>query len=263
LLLAGLYDIIGFDKNSNHKTLVEGKYMLKKLMAAIIATVSLTVGMALGQESSDNGSKYSDMLYAEFGRNIISIKELNSRLEKNGYSRIPENFISIGGGLYTLVNGFMLGGEGYKLYGSDAGNDISKTSIDATYGFFNIGHILYSNSKFRVYPIFSIGGGRLNLKLIEKSSLTFDTVLGGAKRSTKLSTGGLLLDVSLKADYLLLELKKETKKPTGITIGLRLGYVFDPSKDDWTMDGLDLSDSPKTGITGPYIRFVIGTRRID
>ena len=43
-----------------------------------------------------------------------------------------------------------------------------------------------------------------------------------------------------------------------MVLGLRAGYTVSPIKGDWTIDEIEVTGAPQTGITGPYIRFMIG-----
>ena len=50
----------------------------------------------------------------------------------------------------------------------------------------------------------------------------------------------------------------DEKGKGGMVLGVRAGYTFSPFKGDWNMDDLEISGAPETGITGPYIRLMIG-----
>lgn len=197
-------------------------------------------------------------IYASFGNSIINIKNLNSRLENLGYSKMPDNFISIGGGSHAISDGLVIGGEGYRIDGKKIKSKDYETSISIFYGFFYLGNSLYSTENLVLYPSIGIGAGRFSLKILEKGSLSFDEVLKGPRRSTRLSAGGLLINPSLELDYFL-SLRKTEKSRLGIMIGVRAGYIFAPVKGNWSMESMEILEGPKTGISGPYIRFIIGS----
>jgi hypothetical protein len=152
----------------------------------------------------------------------------------------------------------IIGGEGHLLVGDESEAAISsgdyKTSLSAAYGFFNVGYLVYSKDDLHVYPLVGLGGGELWLKIGPHS---FDDILENPQRSAELSTGGFLLNLALGADYLW-KLKEDEKSEGGLVFGLRVGYTFAPAKGEWTADGIDISGGPEVGITGPYIRFMIG-----
>jgi hypothetical protein len=43
-----------------------------------------------------------------------------------------------------------------------------------------------------------------------------------------------------------------------VVIGLYAGYTFTPVKGDWVVEGMDISDGPLVGITGPYVHVILG-----
>ncbi len=175
---------------------------------------------------------------------------------------MPDNFVSVGGGSHAISDGVVIGGEGHRISGKRIKSKDYETSISILYGFFYLGHSVYSTENLIIYPSIGIGAGRFSFKILEKGPLSFDEVLKGPKRSTGLSSGGLLINPSLGFDYLL-SLKKTEKSNTGIVIGVRVGYIFAPVKGNWSMEGMEILQGPKTGISGPYIRFIIGSGGIN
>lgn len=65
------------------------------------------------------------------------------------------------------------------------------------------------------------------------------------------------MNLALGADYLL-KLGGDEKREGGLIFGLRVGYILPMIKGGWEMDGIDISDGPKVGISGPYFRLMIG-----
>lgn len=199
--------------------------------------------------------------YFMFGGSAIEIKDLNSRLEAQGYSKISDNFFSFGGGCHRIIGRVIIGGEGHRLIGKEVTSKNYKTSLEAGYGFFNLGYIVYSTEKLKVYPLVGLGGGRMTLNIVEKgTSPSFDDVLNNPRRGVELSTGSFLLNFALGADYLL-RFDKDEKGEGGLIFGLRLGYIFAPSRGDWKMGEVDIFGAPDASITGPYIRLMIGCGR--
>jgi len=152
----------------------------------------------------------------------------------------------------------IIGGEGHGLIGGEATSDSYKTSIGAGYEFFDFGYIVYSAKGLSVYPLLGLWGGGMSLKIVERGTApSFDDVLDNPKRSAELSTGGFLLNLALGTDYLL-KLGGDEKGEGGLVSGICIGYTFAPIKGSWEMDGIEISGGPEIGITGPYIRLMIG-----
>jgi len=240
--------------------------MLEKMKTVaaltLVAVMSLfIVSIAQSQEVTSEAKKEEGRGYFMFGGSILDIKDLNSRLESKGYSKFSDNLFSLGGGGHGIINRVIIGGEGHGLFGGEKESAISgetyKTSLAVGYGFFDIGYILYSKGDLNIYPFLGLGGGGISVKIAEREAPSFDEVLDNPKRSANLSSGGFLLNLALGVDYLL-KLAEDENGEGGLVFGLRMGYTFTPIKGDWQMDGIDVSGGPEVGITGPYIRFMIG-----
>lgn len=233
-----------------------------KIVAILIVVTLVSIFFAdnsRGQEKAPTAEEEAGMGYSMLGMSIIDIKDLNARLESKGYSEISDNFFSVGGGGHGIINNrLIIGGEGHALLGEEVTSGNYKNSITIGYGFFNLGYVVYSIKDLRVYPLLGLGGGGMNFKIAEKvTSLSFDDVLDNPKRSVELSTGGFLLNLAFGLDYLL-KLAEDEKGKAGLILGLRAGYTFSPFKGGWQMDEIEISDAPEIGITGPYIRLMIG-----
>jgi hypothetical protein len=213
--------------------------------------------VAQGQKVTASAKENAGMGYFMFGTNIIDLGPLNSRLESKGYPKFSDNFFSLGGGGHGIINRVIIGGEGHALATRKTTSGSYKMSIGAGYGFFNLGYIVYKTKDLRVYPLLGLGGGGMDLQIMEKGSPSFDEILDNPKRSAKLSTDGFLFSLALGTDYLL-KLGRDEKGEGGLVFGLRIGYTFAPIKGDWSMDGIDISGGPQVGITGPYIHLMIG-----
>lgn len=226
----------------------------------LILTITVIIaGLVLGNPIRAQGDSQQGggRGYFMFGGSKIDIENLNSGLENAGYSTFSDRFISFGGGGYGIIKRIIIGGEGHGLIGEEATNESTKTSISGGYGFFDVGYLLYSTDAFNLYPLLGIGGGGVNLKIVERSTPSFEDVLENPNRNAELSTGGFLIDLGFGADYLY-KLGEDEGEEGGLALGLRMGYTLTPIKSSWDMDGIDVSDGPDTGVTGPYIRFMIG-----
>jgi len=238
--------------------------MLKKVktvsMLTMVAVMSLFfVRATQGQELKPKAKKADFRGYFMFGGSILDIKTLNSRLESKGYSKFSDNFISFGGGCSQRIsNRVIIGGEIHILIGEENEAAIAsgnyRTSLTAAYGFFNLGYLVHSKGSLNVYPLLGVGGGGMWLKI---GPHVFDEILENPKRSTELTSAAFLLNLALGTEYQL-KLWEDEKGEGGLVLGLRFGYTFAPFKGEWTMDGIDVSGGPKIGITGPYIRLLIG-----
>lgn len=196
--------------------------------------------------------------YFIFGHNVLDIENFNTALKNNGYNTMSNNFVSFGGGGHAVINNLVIGGEGHGLTGKeeDIGNGY-KASINAGYGFFDIGYIFFDIENLHIYPLLGIGGGGIDVKISEISSPSFNDILNNPRRSAQLTTGGLLISLSLCTEYLLSLGEGYSNTKGGILLGLRLGYTWSPNYN-WTLDGSNIPGSPNVGINGYFIRLSIG-----
>jgi hypothetical protein len=233
----------------------------KKLIALTVATavVFLFVNISQGQETKPQAKQDGGMGYSMFGRGTIDISDLNSKLESKGYSTMSDNFFSAGGGGHRIFSsGLIIGGEGHAVLGDEVTSGNNKHSVNVGYGFLNLGYIVYSVQELRFYPLLGLGVGGMTFTIKEDvTSLTLDDILDNPGRKAEISTGGFLINLAFGIDYLLKFAEDETGKG-GMLLGLRAGYTISPVKGDWNMDDLEISGAPKIGITGPFIRLMIG-----
>ncbi len=199
--------------------------------------------------------------YFIFGINRVKLNQFNRVLNDTGYPKFSDSLTSIGGAGWGMEKRLVLGGEGYYLKGQERNIEGYTLSLAGGAGFFNIGYLLFSGSHLNLYPVVGIGGGRLSFDITGEQTETFDNILHDPGKSVSLKTGGFLLNFSLTVDYLVpvFEGIDELGEETGLAVGLRVGYVFDPTPGDWTANKIaNITGGPELGITGPYIQLLLG-----
>jgi len=227
------------------------------MVATFFSFFSIVPSTGFSQATSSGSS--IGLGYSMFGRNILDLDAFNSRLNIKGYSKISENFFSVGGGGHAILsNKILIGGEGHSILGDETTNGNSKSSLTGGYGLFDIGYLIYAKHQLRFYPMLGIGGGGMTFRIRQQpASLTFDEVLDNPERGVELSTNGFILSFSVGVDYLLLVGGDESGKG-GFVFGIRAGYVVSPFKRDWMLDELELTNAPEVNITGPFFTLMFG-----
>lgn len=228
-------------------------------LVGVVAVFLLLTNMAQSQENLLVVKENGGMGYSMFGSATIGISDLNAKLEEKGYSTMSDNFFSVGGGGHSIINNkFIIGGEGHTLLGEEVSSGNFRNSTNITYLFANLGYVVYSIKDLRIYPLLGLGGGVMNLSIAEKtSSVSMDDILDNPKREVSISKGGFLLNLSVGIDYLLCFGQDETGRG-GMLLGIRAGYTLSPFKSGWTLNDIDVEGSPEMGMSGPYVRFMIG-----
>ena len=198
------------------------------------------------------------MGYFAFGWRQVDVDELNVVLKGKGYPAFSDGYFLLGGGGHAVIRyNLIVGGEGHGLVRRQQSGLARRTSISGGYGFFNVGYSLYRTDELRVYPLLGLGGGSLQLDISERAVTSFGQILDDPGRSAQVSTGGLLLDLALGADYLL-ALREDKDSQSGMVFGLRAGYTWAPLKGEWRLAEADVAEGPPAGIEGAYVRLVIG-----
>lgn len=235
------------------------KRQLVKALGVIVVLCLNFPATGHSQEPLNQIRETGGMGYSMFGRAMLDLDALNSRLEDKGYTAMSDNFFSTGGGTHWIFkNGVIIGGEIHTLLGGETISQYYKHSINAGYGIFNLGYTVFRKSELRIYPLLGIGGGAINFNISEALvPSAFDDVLDNPRRSSQLWTGGFLLNFAVGIDYLL-TIGEDEKGKGGFVFGVRAGYTLAPFKSEWVLDDSELADSPETLLTGPYIRLMFG-----
>ncbi len=227
------------------------QFTLTKILFVIFLFFNLS-NQAISQDKTSGGEGYFMI-----GMQKIDVKNLNTLLKQYNYPALDENYVSLGGGGYGIVNNFVIGGEGHGLIGSTISNANYKLNSSAGYGVFNVGYVIYHNYGLKIFPLIGFGGGGIDLTIYEKSSLDFNDIMHNPKRGSSLSLGGLMFNLGLNGTYKL-DFSGKDKGDDGLLIGFSAGYTHFLKLGNWTLFENEISGGPKIGISGFYLRFSIG-----
>lgn len=238
-----------------------------KVVLLLLATQLGLAGTAQAQLSRAWAEKESGKWYFQFGAGQMDTGDLNTVLERAGYSvvtRSPLNdmdnsYISFGLGTHGVVNGVLIGWELNGLTSRETTNTAGtyRVSLGGGYGFVNVGYLAYSMEGLDIYPMIGIGGGGVHLKMTSRRTLSFSQVVADPDQGVELNTGGFLLNPSLGLDYML-SLSGDEKRESGVVFGLRVGYVLSPLTGAWKVDETDVAGGPQASPAGPYVRLTVG-----
>lgn len=228
-------------------------------MTCVLAAMILAPVAGTAQEN-DSWAGSGGRGFFQAGLLRLDVDDMNAALAGAGFPTLDRGTVTLGGGGYATRGRFVIGGEGHGLLSDDqpSADGSVQVGLDGGYGLFKVGYLAYSESGLDVYPMVGIGGGGLNVSIVERSAPTFDDVLANPQRSSRLSTGMFLLDLSLAADYRFTR-RSEEGRSGGLLVGLQAGYVFAPGSTDWTLDDINgVAGGPDLGIQGLYIRLSLG-----
>lgn len=236
-----------------------------------LVRAGIVLGLA-ASAGSDAQAQPGDWLAATEGRGYLTlgaavpeVAALNRRLSSSGHATIADTVPTIGGGGHAVLNRWILGAEGHAFVvparAAAVGARQIERAVGAASGFVDVGYIVVRRADVEVYPLVGIGGGGMQLKLTDRSPSQFDEVLADPRQSASLTVGGFLMQAAVGIERFVVLRRSEAGgriSEGGLTFGLRAGYVFGPLQGDWKLQGATAAGGPDMGITGPYVRVVIG-----
>jgi hypothetical protein len=195
--------------------------------------------------------------YVMFGISRLNMTQLNSYLESSDLPEVDEYYFSYGLGGHVIHNKFVVGLEIVRTFEKHSlETDGFRTSTRSKYGILNFGYLLRSKKGLMHYPYLGAGIGKLVLRTTENNIKSFDDITG-YQRGSESSTTNFLLNLGFAVDYFY-KYDKNKKGQNNLVIGIRIGWIFSPVRNDWRVNHIRVPDGPDSGITGPYLRFTIG-----
>ena len=230
-----------------------------KTNAIILITVFLSVANFAGYSQEAKSNKETGGLgYFMMGYTGFNLGGMNTQLKESGYPELTNGSFSFGGGGHFVINNFIVGGEGHGLSGSKSSNADYNLAIGGGYGFFNLGYILYHNPTVNIYPLLGFGGGGVTIGITDKNKIpgNFDALLENPARESYITNGGFMMNLSVGADFFIAGSKNENFSG-GWIMGIKAGYIYN-ANNNWYFDNQEIAGSPNGGISGPYVRLVLG-----
>jgi len=234
---------------------------MRKWILGMMVLVGLwaSAGQALASAPAGRG-----MGYFTLGLSRVDRDDLQARLDRTGlgYPLQPRNFLALGGGGLFYGRKLVVGGEGLALVSSDQVAGGIRTSLTGAYGVFHLGYALINSERWTVTPLLGFGGGAFSW-VIQREDVpeSFEDVIRSPETGSSLVNASFLLQASLGVDHWV-SLSASARGASCLVIGLRVGYSYTPLADKWEIElhdqALELSGSPELGMTGPFLRLVIG-----
>lgn len=215
--------------------------------------------------------------FFQVGYQAPDIDGLNGALVDAGLPGFGDGFLTLGGAGFFTAGRFLIGGEGHGLLPREettAGGQF-RNRLTGGYGMFNLGYAAWSDGALDLYPVLGIGGGGMQLEIIERSSPVFDDVLDDPGTSSRLSSSAFLLSAGVGADWRFGSDRPARRSRRdrddddddddadhrwgGWLLGVRAGWVWAPGGVNWELDDLnDVAGGPDTAPTGFHLRVSIG-----
>jgi hypothetical protein len=152
----------------------------------------------------------------------------------------------VGGGGHGVFNGFLLGGEGGALLSGNVTDGTYTAKQITGFGMINLGYMHPIKESMLFYPLIGIGNSTTYLDYNDETG-----------QIGRYQTNGLLMKVELNLD-LFAFFKESGSQRYGFKTGLSIGYVMNPSPNDWsTASGQDMY-IPQNRLEGLYVKLKFG-----
>lgn len=224
--------------------------------------VIFLAAVSAGQASAAGTGR--GMLYFDFGLHSNRMGDFQSYLDRSalGYPTLAKTFWTVGGGGMFMGRGLVVGLEGVCLLDRRRAANGRASELGGAFGVLQVGYTLIESERFTLYPLLGLGGGAFSWRVQnEVRPESFEDAIRDPEKGSSLLNASFILQAALGADYWIRV--KSGERATGyIVIGLRLGYAYSPFGRNWELltadQAVELADGPMLGITGPFVRLVIG-----
>lgn len=190
---------------------------------------------------------------------------LNHELARNGFSSAPSAQALYGFGLDVSWNHLRFGVD-VAWAASETlkrATDSAQAELSQSLGSFDVGYDVLVGRYFSVYPLFGLTFGTSTLKFDPaKSPLSPSSFIGYVNH------GQVSIDASSMATNWALGFtmfvpfvaprEKARFGTPGLTLDVRVGYLWSASHDDWTAGSDPLAGLPTARVQGPYARLALG-----
>jgi hypothetical protein len=194
------------------------------------------------------------------GPGQFDFSSLNDHLVASGYERLNNLMTIIGGdGHAVFDSGFVAGARGGALVGPSGTGPGVRTHLAGGFGMVNFGFAPVRTTHFLFTVTGGIGGYGLSLGIGDDQSVPFDSVLRSPRHSASLSHAGLLLGLTMGADFRVPIGRVERGRRGFFTLGVRVAGLYGPPLGEWNVsNGGEATGGPRTGLTGGYGAIAIG-----
>jgi hypothetical protein len=190
------------------------------------------------------------------GGGMRQVDHANTLLGDNGYPGLSKYYAAMGLGGETRIHRMLTSSELAFTFSNEwkRGNQVA--DLYTAYFLLNTGfNLLPPAGRFDLFPYAGIGGAVLNLAVHNKET-DFNEYSPSAAAPLNLYQMTMLFNAGLGFDFR----SPAVRHGRSGVVGLRVGYLFDPTRQGrWMQDEVRVTNGPEPGLSGPYVRMVIGS----
>jgi hypothetical protein len=165
----------------------------------------------------------------------------------------------IGGSGYVNSNKWLIGLSGTIAIGDKIQSDSFSYSMSGAIGTLDLAYLLVQKRNFKLYPMLGIGNSAYGISISRTKNLNKDQITSTQARDIRINNGGLVLDLSMNLLAIpMLKYNKLKNKNSGLTTGLKLGYLYGIKNSSWHYTGGIVTDGPAYGMRMLYVKLSLG-----
>lgn len=184
-----------------------------------------------------------------FGVQGMDVDDFNAALRANGFPTMARTTVVSGLTTSLRFGRWDLAFSGGTILGGRDESSAWRTELSGQAILVGVGFALVEKGRWRVVPNGGAGLTRVGFHVEEMRGGTVDSALADPLRGTDLSGQTGVWHAGLGLDY---KLGRWTGQKVGL--GLRVGYAHQFGGTSWRADRNSLSDGPRAGVGGPYVR---------
>jgi len=202
--------------------------------------------------------------YKQVGGSInFGYSQLNTSPIQSFVPKDVRNFsnkqLLIGGSGYVNSSKWLLGLSGTFAMGDKIQTDSFDYSMSGAIGTLDLAYFLVQKKMFKFYPMLGIGSSAYGIGINRTKTLSKDQTTSPQLRDIRINNGGLVLDLSMNLLAIpMLRYNKLKNKNSGLTTGLKLGYLYGIKNSSWRYTGGIVTDGPTYGMRMLYIKLSLG-----
>jgi len=224
------------------------------LNSAFLFLLLVVVSAFAGKKAWKADSTFVKSQYFSFGGGMYDPDNVNRHLRINGYPEVSDYYLQVGFGKTKSIKRLVFAEDFSFTYYKPRERNNRRSSL-GTFSFIsNIGVNLLSEKKVRLYPLAGVGVGIYGLRLY-RDEVNFGDYVASNPRPVQLFQPTVLLHAGLGFDMA----KSFGEGNKTKRVGLRAGYVFDPTKfNEWKNGRTEIIDGPSANLSGIYGKITFG-----
>lgn len=193
------------------------------------------------------------------GYQRVPMGTLASRLDSQGYSSLPQDFLTFGASVQMQAWDLMTEFEGLAGIAWPLSHPDNWLNMTANQTFFNLGYRFRPTEQLSIYPLVGLGVSMLELNFVRTVVPTdFDEVLAMPAQQGQLNHRAVALNLGLGIDW---------HWGNWGQLGLRGGIIWLPIAGAWTISASPndrfnrraaIANGPELGHIAPYLSLNIG-----